>query len=185
MKRTKVTNPADSTTSTLDKLYIGIDNGVSGSIGWSGVCSSRLVRVHVFGQSRTPIFSQQNYTKAKGNITRIDSNQFRFMIKQLTRNNNTLVLIERPMVNPGRFKATISAIRALEATQVILERLELPYQFIDSKEWQKGILPSGVKGSTELKQAGLDIAKRIFPTVVCKPDADGILIAEWARRKGL
>ena len=169
MKRTK------QKSFSKNKLYIGIDNGVSGSIGWTdGI---------VQGQIKTPVFKQQNYTKTKGNISRIDHCFLVTWLKDLTMEfASVFVVIERPMVNPGRFKATLSAIRALESMQLILEVLSLKYQFIDSKEWQKDMLPKGTKGSDELKKAGITIAGRLFPSIVCKPDADGILMAEWARR---
>jgi len=86
------------------------------------------------------------------------------------------------MVNPGRFQASISAMRALEATLNVLEFLELPHQYIDSKEWQKVMLPSGLKGADQMKKASQSIGKRLFPSITCTPDADGLLIAEWARR---
>lgn len=162
------------------KLYIGIDNGVSGTIGWTDGTSS--------GQIKTPVFKQQNYTKAKGNISRIDHVKLRDLLINLINpdnpNNSTFIVIERPMVNPGRFKASISACRALESAQIILESLLLSYQFVDSKEWQKVMLPKGIKGTDVLKKASIDIAKRLFPKIECKPDGDGILMAEWARRAG-
>ena len=157
------------------KLYIGIDNGVSGTIGYTdGYDISKQIKM--------PVFSQQNYTKAKGNITRIDSIKLKRILELLdTQYSFIFCSIERPMVNPGRFKASISAVRALETTQTTLEQLQIPYQFVDSKQWQKEMLPKGIKGK-ELKKAGIDIAKRLFPAIECKPDADGILIAEWSRR---
>jgi hypothetical protein len=87
------------------------------------------------------------------------------------------------MVNSTRFNATLSAIRALEATLIALEQAQWPYEYIDSKEWQKELLPKGLKGSDELKNASLDIGKRLFPELNIKKDADGLLIAEYLRRK--
>lgn len=102
---------------------------------------------------------------------------------------NILAVIERPFVNPSMFKSTLSAIRALEATLVILEHIGIPIRYIDSKEWQKELLPEGTKGTTELKKASLDIASRMFPThidtIKKQKDGDGILIAEYARLKNL
>jgi len=66
-----------------------------------------------------------------------------------------------------------------------LEDAQWPYEYIDSKEWQKVLLPKGIKGSDELKKASLDIGKRMFPTLKIKKDADGLLIAEYLRRKYL
>ena len=90
------------------------------------------------------------------------------------------------MKNPARFEATCSAMRALEAELTVLELYQVPYIFVDSKEWQRELLPKGIVGAPELKKASLDIGKRLFPEVLLKhPDRDGILIAEYARRKGL
>lgn len=159
------------------KISIGIDNGVSGSIGIIDENGSSFIE--------TPTFSQQNYTKKKANITRIDT---KILIEILARfsNTNCFVLMERPMVNPQRFQATTSALRSLEATLVVLEQLKLPHAYIDSKEWQKVLLPQGIKGSDELKKASFDIGCRLFPQhedlIKRHKDADGILIAEYCRR---
>jgi hypothetical protein len=157
--------------------YIGIDNGVSGSIA---ILDTIINSVQYY---QTPTKSEQSYTKTKQKITRIDVNGLRKVLEYCN-SDNSKCLIERPMVNPGRFKATASAIRALEATLIVLEELEIPYQYIDSKEWQKVLLPSGLKGD-DLKDASLDIAKRLFPSIKPKKDGDGLLIAEYLRRKEL
>jgi hypothetical protein len=140
----------------------------------------------------TPVKSQLSYTKKAQRITRVDVTGLKSYLQQHSgnwKNGGCLCVIERPMVNPGRFKASISAVRALEATLTILEDLCLPYQYIDSKEWQKELLPKGLKGTDELKKASVEIACRLFPhlnTQIRKhKDGDGILIAEYARRKGL
>ena len=94
---------------------------------------------------------------------------------------NTFVMIERPMVNPTRFAATISAIRCLEATELLLEELRIPYQFIDSKEWQKALLPSGLKGN-DLKLGSESVANRLYPRLkIVNPDC--LLIALYCKNK--
>lgn len=162
------------------KTYVGIDNGVTGTIGIltpEGTCELLP----------TPTKSVQSYTKTKQNITRLDWLAFGKILENLS--NCVTILMERPLVNPGMFKATASALRCHEAQLVILEECELPYMFIDSKEWQKDLLPSGCKGRDELKKASMDIGIRLFPelsaAITKQKDADGVLIAEWARRKGL
>ena len=66
----------------------------------------------------------------------------------------------------------------------MLEKLGIPYQFIDSREWQSVMLPKGTKGSDLLKKASYDIGKRLFPGLVEKQkDADSLLIAEFVRRR--
>lgn len=152
-------------------IILAIDNGVTGSIA----VLDREGNVKLF--EPTPTKKEQSYTKTKQNITRIDVNKLK---KLLTLDEPCKCWIERPLVNPGRFKATISAMRALEATLIVLEELQIPFSFVDSKQWQRVLLPSGLeKGQT--KKAAVDIARRMFPKIVTK-DADALLIAEYARR---
>lgn len=161
------------------RYYIGIDNGVSGSIG---IVSEDRSVVEFF---KTPVLSQQDYTKRKKNISRIDGVALakRLGPYQVGEDITPFVYVERPMINPGRFHSTISAARALEATLIVLELLRLPYGFIDSKEWQRELLPKGLKGTDELKKASLDIGCRLYPDITTKhPDRDGLLIAEYGRR---
>lgn len=159
-----------------NKIYAGCDNGTTGAIA--------LIGDDILEYYKTPVVRQLNYTKKKAYINRLDVNLFRSILEP--HKDNIIVLLERPLVNPTRFKATISAVRCLEATIIVLEELDIPYQYIDSKQWQKELLPSGLNGA-ELKTASRDIAKRLFPTLKdhFKKDGDSILIAEFARRKNL
>lgn len=161
----------------MSSIFIGIDNGVSGSIGIIGADGACAF-------IPTPIFKQQNYTKAKKNISRVNYLQLKRELKRY--GTPRMVMLERPMVNPGRFLATASALRALEVTLVALEVLEFPYTFVDSKEWQSYLLPKGTKGPTELKKASMDIGCRLWPLLKIHiqkhKDSDGLLIAEHARR---
>ena len=163
-----------------EKTYISIDNGATGAIGIiSPGLSPELIP--------TPTFKEQNYTKKKGNITRIDTIKIEEILKPYVE-KQCFLFVERPLVNPGRFKATISAVRALEATLIIIEKLKLPYQYVDSKQWQKAMLPLGLKGP-ELKSASKDIAIRLFPhlkeVIIKQKDGDAILMAEYCRREKL
>lgn len=163
------------------KTYIGIDNGVSGTIG---IINEKVSLCYSF---QTPIIKQQDYTKAKKIVSRIESRELVKQLKAVIPNlKNSFTLVERPMVNPKRFAATASALRAHEAIITVLELLGMPYQFIDSKEWQKKMLPDGLKGSSEQKKASKDIGLRLFPQfselIEKHGDADGILMAEYAKR---
>ena len=156
--------------------WMGIDNGVSGSIGV----------VDNEGNSwwfKTPTKSEQSYTKTKQNITRIDVIKLTDILSPFKEGK---VFLERPLVNPKMFKATMSAIRALEATLNVIEVLQIPLEYVDSKEWQKDLLPSGMKGSSLLKKASKDIGIRLFPKftedITKHGDADGLLIAEHFKR---
>ena len=159
----------------MAKLICGIDNGVSGSIGI--ICEDGSVHFHL-----TPVKKTLNYTKTKSWLNRIDVVKLEEILTALPVENSH-VYLERPMVNPGRFKATVSALRALEATLIVIERLKLPLTYEDSKEWQKEMLPKGLEGTDELKAASLAIGNRLWPSVKFKSDADALLMAEWARRK--
>lgn len=154
--------------------YIGIDNGTTGTIGVVGDMSLFV---------KAPVKKEQNYTKKEGSVSRIDVVKLREILVDI---QNPFALLERPFVNPKMFNATLSAIRALEATLNVIEILNIPYTYIDSKQWQSVMLPSGVKGSADLKKASLDIGCRLFPQhrelIEKHGDADGLLMAEYWRR---
>lgn len=162
-------------------IYVGIDNGISGTIGVIDETGTPLN--FLLTQSK----HEQSYTKTKKNIGRLQYDWFYDVMKAYASMNVPCkAIMERPMINPGRFDATISAVRCLEAMLICLEHLNIPHQYIDSKQWQRELLPAGIKGSEELKKASMDIGCRLFPqykeVIMKHKDADGILIAEWARR---
>lgn len=161
----------------MEKTYIGIDNGVTGTIG---VISKGYDFLH-----KTPVKKEQSFTKAKQNITRIDYKLLSIMIDLYS--SDSIAIIEQPMINPNKFKASLSAVRALEATLICLESHKIPHMYICAKQWQKELLPKGLKAK-ELKKASRDIGCRLFPNqteFICKHDADALLIAEYARRNNL
>ena len=165
-----------------NKLFIGIDNGVTGTIGCIFNNKSWFFETYVK--------KEQNYTKAKGNISRVIFKELYLKLWNIIlecSNPSVMCLIERPMINPTRFKASISAVRALETTLNVIEELELPYQYEDSKAWQKELLPKGIKGNVALKAASKTIGCRLFPQhfelITKHKDADGIFLAEFCRRK--
>lgn len=166
----------------VSEIYIGIDNGVSGTIGIITSTGSRFFK--------TPVFKQMSYQKTKKtNINRVDFMALSKIFARITGSGaSCFALIERPMINSARFAASMSAARCLEATLIILELYEVPYQYVDSKLWQKEFFPAA-KGSVALKEASYNIGCRLFPghqtTIGKHKDADGILIAEYARRKNL
>lgn len=164
-----------------NKFYIGIDNGVSGSIGMIAIGPDVPMAVHYV---KTPTKSEQNYTKKKDNITRINASELKKLFGYISPGSEVHILLERPLVNPKMFKATLSAMRALEATMAIIESLGYAHAFIDSKEWQKELLPTGTKGE-ELKTASLHKARALYPNKLIPghKDADGLLIAHYCMLK--
>jgi len=160
----------------MHRMVIGVDNGVTGSIGFLSADSGVASFIH------TPVRSELSYTKTKKHISRIDFQALQeiFHCQYELFCGSIFAAVERPMINPGRFTATVSATRALEATLIALEQAKIPYVYCDSKEWQRHLLPKGLE-KEELKFASLSIGKRRFPSVDFKgfKDADGLLIALW------
>ena len=159
----------------MSKIFAGVDNGVSGTIGFVGDSIEPMI-------FHTPIIKEQDYTKCKKIISRLDYSKFMELFDSYNK-NDIIVVQERPLINPARFKASISASRCHEAELIMIEVMGIRHMFVDSKEWQKELLPKGCSGE-ELKKASLDIGNRLFPQFdnIKHPDRDGILIAEYARR---
>jgi len=166
------------------RVFIGIDNGVSGSVGV--IKQSETSRETYF--FKTPVFKAQDYTKKKKNVTRVDVLTFRGIFREILKGvakTDVFTILERPMTNLGRLNAMISAARANEATLIVLESIGTPFVFVDSREWQKVLLPKEAE-KEQLKTASRDIACRMFPEhkelITKHKDGDGMLMAEHCRR---
>lgn len=161
-------------------LIMAGDNGVTGSF------SILTKEGEVVYYSNTPVNKCSNYTKEKQYLRRLDGPKLISDLEKVRLEHHDIFhcVIERPLVNPTRFKATLSAIRCLEATLVVFEFLNIPYEYIDSKEWQKVMLPKGLQ-KEELKFASDQVCKRLFPKIHLSESGrgDSLLIAEYARRK--
>lgn len=162
-------------------VYIGFDNGVT-SQGIGVITYDRVASLYPL-----PVKKEASYTKEEKFITRVNHKELVKLLKAIRgnfpKNEKFSVAIERPMVNSRRFNATLSAIRCLEATIIALEMTGFNFSYIDSKEWQRVLLPQDIKGSDELKKASLEVGKKLYPHLAIKKDADGILIAEYLRIK--
>ena len=161
----------------MSKIYIGIDNGTTGTIG--------VVSENQSTMFYTPTKKEQDYTSKKKNVTRLDVLSFISLFERYDKDSLVFVM-ERPMINPKRFTASICAVRCFESELSQIELMGCRHLFIDSKKWQSDMLPSGCKGE-EQKKESLDIGNRLFPNLsdFKHTDRDGLLIAEWARRKNL
>lgn len=170
-------------------LWIGIDNGVSGSVAWVNENCS------LTGGFSMPVFQEQDYVKKQQNVSRINVNELHKLLYEIGGGDlgggywkNVRVVLERPFVNPMMFRATLSAIRAWEATLIVLAKFCWPRIVVDSRGWQKAMLPTGCEGA-ELKKASVQVGCRLFPDhtdwIKAHGDADSLLIAEHARRSKL
>lgn len=161
------------------KTIISLDNGVTGTV--SVLKDSKTYFIE------TPNKKVKSYQKTKDKyIHRIDFKALKSYLEPFK--ENSICVLERPMINPGRWDATVSAIRALEATSIILEELEIEYEFVDSKLWQHKYLSEGIKGSKELKKASMEIGIELFPEhrelIIKHGDADALFIAKWKFDQG-
>jgi len=160
--------------------FIAIDNGITGSV-------AILKMSGLIEHFKMCIKHEEDYTKDANFIHRIDYAELKNRLKQYAIKDETnypIAIIERPLKNPMLFRASISAVRALEAVLIVLENLHISYVFIDSREWQKLLLP-GIVGKDELKKASNILCEKLFPNITLKNDGDGdsILIAEYCKRK--
>jgi hypothetical protein len=165
----------ERTQTVAQRSFVGIDNGVSGSVGI-------IYEDGTYEFFVTPVKKEQDYTKAKKMINRVQPLELAELFKFV--GEGSMVMIERPMINSTRFNASMSAIRCFEATITILETLGLPYQVEDSKAWQKALLPVGITGD-DLKTASKSVGNRLFPNtkLILHPDCDGMLIANYCKSK--
>ena len=162
----------------MSKIYIGIDNGTSGTIGI--ILPDGTPQIY-----HTPVKKEQDYTKNKKLISRLNVLSFRSLFLLHDKDDMVFVL-ERPLINSRFFNTTVIAARCFESELSQIELIGSRHYFIDSKEWQSALLPKGYHGAG-LKKASLDIGNRLFPQLsdFRHPDRDGILIAEYARRQQL
>ena len=173
----------------MEKVYIGIDNGTTASIGVLHLGVARFLK--------PPTRSVLNYHKKAANITRIDHPAFLVMMRGLrdeatAQGSDLVAIMEKPFTGMAH-TAALSA-RCYESEIIALEALGIPYETICSTDWQgtqkaAGMLPTGLKGSKAQKVASLDVGCRLFPHLADQirkhKDADGLLIAKWASRHGL
>lgn len=186
-------------------IHIGIDNGVTGAIG---IIDEEGVG-YLF---QMPTKFSLNYQKTQDkHITRVDVKALRELLlsflaetdvnQQFVKIKPCKLILERPMVNPLRFIATTSALRALESTLNVVESLGIGYDYIDSKTWQSALLPTTSQRKLEkgekrtdkekveymkrIKEVSKQVGMRKYPNINWGKfkDADAILIAEYSKLK--
>ncbi len=172
-------------------IIFGLDNGSTGTIA----CINKLDDKLFF--QKTPAKLEYDYTKDIKYINRIDiiklKNWFNLCLdNQNNENQSIIVVLERPMKNPMRFEQTCSAIRAFEATLIVLEDLQFKYIVIDSKEWQHyffGKNTALINLKLESMKKGLEILlnkyknkcdyNNIEQIIKNHGDADSLLISQY------
>ena len=170
----------------MKTCWCGIDNGCTGTIGF--IVEDKETGFYDTKFILTPVISELSYQKTKvKHMTRIDFPKLYSIMKSYKDDCDRFeAVIERPMINATRFDASLSARASLEAMLIMFDMLNISYTYIDSKTWQKQLLPANIKGSPEQKLASRDVGCRMFPEhrdlIMKHKDADGMLIALYARR---
>ena len=170
----------------MKTVWCGVDNGVTGTIAF--IVEDPETGYYQTDFMLTPTVSELSYQKTKvKHMTRIDFQKLLSIMKSYKESCDRFVLaIERPMINSTRFDASLSARASLEAMLILFDLLNIGYTYIDSKSWQKQLLPANLKGSPEQKLASRDVGCRLFPEhrelIVKHKDADGLLIALYAKK---
>lgn len=169
----------------LPRGILFFDNGTTGTIGW-------IYGHHLsdYDMIEVPVKKRASFHKDPRSTTVIDVEKLKGTIRGWMEQaklipKDVIAYRERPMINPKRWQASMSASRADEAETIMLEQLGIKYKYVDSKAWQRHVLPSSGKSGTTsdmLKAESMDIGLKEFkdhPDIVeCikkHGDADGIL----------
>ena len=155
---------------------LAIDNGTSAN----GIA---LLGPDFARYEKLPVKQELSYTKEDRGISRVDAPALRKLFATWNApKESTVAVMERPMINPTRFRASMSAMRCLEAELIILEEFGYAIEYIDSRAWQKVLLPD-VEGSDLLKKASLALSQKLYPQFKFKKDGDSMLIAHWYKNR--
>lgn len=158
--------------------FLGIDNGVSGTIGIIQVNKEPMC-------FPIPTVEEVDFHSGEERmITRINHSLLNVIFSGLNP-EKTMCFMERPMYNNRRFAQSISAARAFESVLLSLEKFEIRKEVIDSKKWQNYFFPTNhrrrEKGMTKLLSN--TVGKKLFPSLDASEvdDYDGILIAKYCQ----
>lgn len=131
-----------------------------------------------------PVIDVQDFYRRKSIISRVRSMDFLGLLAPLPAEYATRAIIERPSSSMP-FSRHVETVRRLEAVLVVLELLTISYEFIDKSEWERTMLPRGLKPGAPTRRASLDIGKRLFPNhaeaIESIGHADALLLAEFYR----
>lgn len=132
-------------------IYLGIDNGVGGAIS---CYNSETKELKVFAM---PVVSVK---KLKGNKNEYNLPAIIELIKSF--GPIDMAILEKAQAFPGQGVVSMFNIgRGFGIMEAILATLNIPYQIVFSKTWQKRMF-EGI-AHTDTKQASVLVAQRFFP----------------------
>ena len=165
------------------RIFCAVDNGATGTIGAIHENGSLSAFMPV------PVYVSQDYNRSGVHrTTHVDYDVLKGMLKDLKSQGELHLITERPLKNPRLFRATISGVRAHEILLAVARSLGLQIEeTLDSRDWQTTMCGPFEKG--ESKPASVRAGCELFPEhaddIRRHGDADGILMAEFHRRRVL
>lgn len=196
----------------MSKEYIlAIDNGATGSFTILDT-KGKLVAFEHVPSFQLPSWKKPKSTKTKSgkksktvkqsHFTVIDINALqKKLVSYLNTVSNVKCYLERPAVGFSGWGiwTSLSGFASWVAVQYVLLALKIPYETVDSKEWQDALIPQATgKNNKEylkslkrgernklLKKASDALAKEMFPEITLKElgDGDSVCMAYFFKLK--
>lgn len=168
-------------------LYIGIDPGLGGAIAridsdgtWTGMWDAPIITYKKGKKIRRQYDLREVKCILENHCTQTDEYTVQVFVEEM-----------QSMPRGIRVQASFSIGYSQGMYEGLLTALNIPYQLVKSKEWQKSFQITKARGDT--KALSFMTASRLFPTAELtgpkggKKDgrSDALLIAEWGRRRSL
>lgn len=196
-------------TTKFNTWVLGMDNGVSGSFALMNPAGKIVLFAHV------PTYKENKWTKPKvkklksgkkvvhDQITLIDIDALqRMLVPYSSVINDIHCFLERPAISYAAawsMQTSISASMSWASVVYVLKKLRIPRTDIDSREWQKILIPEAMGENNKeymktlkagdrnklLKEASDMNAKAIYPKFNGKElgDGDSINICDFGRKR--
>lgn len=161
-----------------DIRIFALDNGTSGGYAVMDLNGRLLAAASV------PVITEQDYTKMKKQITRLDVKWMLDIIEnRLPDPKKALVVLERPYTFKG-YKQVVAAARCHEATLIAFDLANVPKEsitIIDSRAWQRVHFTETQLKDYNTKDLAWAFVARNFPEYANAPEGviDAICIAAY------
>lgn len=169
------------TNGELNPVFVGFDNGTTGTYGVVDYAGKAIA----FGE--TPVKTVRDYTLKIRHITRIDVLAVMRLLHIFAGLGSKLVVVtERPLLNPRLFRGSVSAVRAYEALLIAIELAGgTVARTVDIRNWMAEYTPLSEVQDTKENSAriGVELFPQFADEIAGHGDADGLLMAEYARRE--
>lgn len=167
------------------RVIHAMDNGVTGSM-------ATLFPDGTMVYQKNPTRKTRENRKHPKEINRLNYDVLLDYLRSLPKDVPLLIATERPATTKNMI-SSISGARFSEALTLVTEQLMkerdgVRVRVVDSGEWQKPMLPSGLTGEAK-KAASLALGKTMYPDIKFPAkkgtDADAIIMAVWAKNTNL